>query len=243
MNRLVVVSNRVPLPSAGPQAGGLAVALGGLMEKRGGVWFGWSGEVAERCDTLHVERARGVEYATFDLAPEEHEGYYNRFANSVLWPLLHTLPELMVYDRRDGRTYRLVNERIAEMLLPMLQPSDLVWIHDYHLLPLAAALRARQIHNAIGFFLHIPFAPADVIGAAPEMTSLVRDMLCADLIGFQTENDLRNFATAAQMLASAIRMPGNVLQLGNRRIRLGVFPVEIDPHAFARAAGEMAGGV
>jgi trehalose 6-phosphate synthase len=240
MNRLVVVSNRVPLPSAGPQAGGLAVALEGLMTRRGGMWCGWSGEVADRPGIVHVERAGNVEYATFDLTAAEHEGYYNRFANGVLWPLLHTMPQLMSYDREDGRTYRAVNERIAGLLQPMLRITDLIWIHDYHLLPLAAALRAREVRNPIGFFLHIPFATADVIAAAPEMASLVRDMLGADLLGFQTDNDMRNFATAAQSLAGAARMPGNILQIGPRRVRLAVFPVEIDVHAFAAIASELA---
>lgn len=238
----MVVSNRVPLPSAGPQAGGLAVALDGMMERRGGIWFGWSGKVAPDAATkpLALETNAAVEYATFDLTQYEHDGYYNRFSNGVLWPLLHTMPELIVYHRRDARIYRTVNERIAQALQPLLRPTDLVWIHDYHLLPLAAALRARHAHNPIGFFLHIPFAPADVLATVPEMASLVRDMLAADLIGFQTDNDLRNFAAAAQSLAGAIRLPGHALQVGQRRVRLGVYPVEIEPQQFAQTATEMA---
>jgi trehalose 6-phosphate synthase len=241
MNRLVVVSNRVPLPSAGPQAGGLAVALNGMMERRGGLWFGWSGDVADDAGQrdLHRERSSSVDYVTFDLTPEEHEGYYNRFSNGVLWPLLHTLPQMMDYDRRVARVYREVNERIAELLTPVLRPTDLIWVHDYHLLPFAGCLRARHVHNPIGFFLHIPFAPADVLGAAPEMAHFVRDMLSADLIGFQTDNDMKNFAGAAQSLAGAVRVPGNALQVGARRVKLGVFPVEIEAHSFARIAAEM----
>jgi trehalose 6-phosphate synthase len=242
MNRLVVVSNRVPLPSAGPRAGGLAVALDGLMEKRGGLWFGWSGAVSEgpTAALARVESADGVDYATVDLTQEEHDRYYNNFSNGVLWPLLHTMPELMRFDRRDARVYREVNAKLAASLQPLLRPTDAIWIHDYHLMPLAACLRERGVKCPIGFFLHIPFAAPDVLAAAPEVAALVRDLLAADLLGFQTDNDLANFAAAAVQLAGAQRLPSNALIFGGRRIKLGVFPVEIEALAFARTAARTA---
>jgi trehalose 6-phosphate synthase len=242
MNRLVVVSNRVPLPSAGAHAGGLAVALAGLMAQRGGLWFGWSGEVCDDAQDrdLHTESAGLVDYATIDLTQDEHTGYYTNFSNSVLWPLLHTLPELMRFDRADALVYRAVNARLADHLVPQLQDSDLIWVHDYHLLPLAASLRERGVRNPIGFFLHIPFASPDVLAAAPEMAALVRDMLAADLLGFQTEGDLEHFAQAAQDVAGMVRLPGDALQIGARRVRLGVFPVEIDAAHFAQSAADAA---
>ncbi len=245
MNRLVVVSNRVPLPSSGQQAGGLAVALDGLMEKRGGLWFGWSGAVSDgpTAALARVETDGAVDYATIDLTQEEHDRFYNNFCNSVLWPLLHTMPELMQFDRRDAQVYRTVNTRMAASLQPLLRPSDHIWVHDYQLLTLPAALRARGVKNPIGFFLHIPFASPDVLGAAPEVAGLMCDMLASDLIGFQTDNDLANFAAAAESLADATRVGPTTLVRGDRRIRLGVFPVEIDPHSFAEMAAERAGAV
>ena len=241
MNRLVVVSNRVPLPSAGHKTGGLAVALDGLMEKRGGLWFGWSGSISDgpTAALARVESAGTVDYATIDLTQDEHDRYYNNFSNGVLWPLLHTMPELMKFDRRDARVYREVNTRMAVSLQPLLRPDDMIWVHDYHLLLLPAALRARGLKNPIGFFLHVPFAAPDVLGAAPEVASLVRDLLSADLIGFQTDNDLANFAAAAQSFTGAVRMSTTVLLLAGRRIKLGVFPVEIEAQTFARMAAEM----
>jgi trehalose 6-phosphate synthase len=241
MTRLVVVSNRVPLPSSGQRAGGLAVALDGLMEKRGGLWFGWSGRIAEgpSAAIAQAEQAAGIDYATIDLTQEEHDRYYNNFSNGVLWPLLHTMPELMKYDRRDARVYRDVNIRLAGSLLPLLRPDDMIWVHDYHLMPLAACLRARGVKNPIGFFLHIPFAAPDVLHAAPEVAGIVRDLLEADLLGFQTDNDLANFAAAAQQLGGAVRLASNVLMVDGRRVKLGVFPVEIEALAFARTAVRM----
>jgi trehalose 6-phosphate synthase len=239
MNRLVVVSNRVPSPAlSGNQAGGLAVALEGLMEKRGGVWFGWSGDIvddtpAAAARTVEIDR---VTYATIDLTREEHERYYNNYSNSVLWPLLHTMPDLVEFDRADGVAYRAVNARMADMLLPMLRPDDLIWIHDYHLIPLAALLRARGVRAPIGFFLHIPFPSADVLSSVPDVAGLVRDLLAADLIGFQTDRDVENFAAAAQALGGAGQYSDEWLQVGSHRVRLGAFPVEIDSHEFAETA-------
>jgi trehalose 6-phosphate synthase len=238
MNRLVVVSNRVPDLAAGTQAGGLAVAIGGLLQRRGGLWFGWSGRTARDGTGKTVELAsRGqVDYATIDLTPQEHQGYYTRFSNSVLWPLLHTLPELMVYNRRDAQIYREVNTRIADALVPLLRPTDLIWIHDYHLLPMPALLRARGVHNPIGFFLHIPFASADLIASVPDLPGMIKSMLAADLVGFQTAHDAENFSVAAQQLAGAVQPQRDCLQLGGRRTRISAFPVEIDAREFAQIA-------
>ncbi len=238
MNRLVVVSNRVPAPAAaGAQAGGLAVALESLMERRGGVWFGWSGRVTETPDTVakSVDSGR-VQYSTVDMTAEEHDRYYNEFSNSTLWPLLHSMPELMTFDRRNAVVYRAVNTRFVDALQPLLRAGDLVWIHDYHLMAMPAMLRERGVMAPIGFYLHIPFPSPDILASVPEAGALVRDLLAADLIGFQTANDAENFAEAACRLGDAFRMDGGWLNVGRRRVRLGVFPVEIEAHEFAATA-------
>ena len=242
-SRLVVISNRVPLPSIGPRAGGLAVALDGLMEKRGGLWFGWSGTIAADAGAQPVKLFGDgeIEYATTDLTPEEHDRYYNGFSNGVLWPLLHSMPDLIQYDRTDAQIYRDVNIRLAGQVKALLRPDDLIWVHDYHLLPLPAALRAAGVANPIGFFLHIPFAAPDVLEAAPDIGDLIAGLLEADLIGFQTDADMANFAAAAVSLAGASRHSGNVLLVDGRRVLLGVFPVEIEAREFASMAEDHAG--
>jgi trehalose 6-phosphate synthase len=239
MSRLVVVSNRVSIPSGDAKAGGLAVALNALMERQGGLWFGWSGRTspdAVEVRTPQMVQHGTVDYARVDLSPNELELYYNRFSNATLWPLLHSLPEQMHFDRRSLQAYRGVNERFADVLLPMLRPTDTIWIHDYHLLALAAALRTRNVTAPIGFFLHTPFPSPDMLGSIPEASIFIRDLLAADLLGFQTANDAENFAASAQRIAGAVRQAGGGLQLGSRQIRVGVFPVEIEPDEFARMA-------
>jgi trehalose 6-phosphate synthase len=243
MNRIVVVSNRVQLPSEGvAKPGGLAVALDGLMTHRGGLWFGWSGEVNAQPTNLAATTTLGLPgggamcFATIDLTPDEHDRYYNAFSNATLWPLLHSMPEHMSFDRRNAQVYRETNARFAEALVPLLKPSDLIWVHDYHLMAMPAMLRARGVVAPIGFFLHVPFPSADLLASVPESGNLVRDLLSCDLLGFQTQNDLENFASAATILAGATRLSAGGLQLAGRRIRIGVFPAEIDAREFAAVA-------
>ncbi len=238
MNRVVVVSNRVPAPSAaGAQAGGLAVALESLMEQRGGLWFGWSGKVeAAPSDNPRTLDAGRIRFATLDLDPEEHERYYTEFSNSTLWPLLHSMAELMTFDRRNAVVYRGVNQRFTDALVPLLHADDMIWVHDYHLMCMPAMLRAAGVMAPIGFFLHIPFPSADVLNSVPEAGGLVRDLLAADLIGFQTRNDQDNFAEAAIRLGNAERTSGGWLLIGSHRVRLAVFPVEIEAREFAAVA-------
>ena len=238
MNRVVVVSNRVPAKTAaGAQAGGLAVALESLMEHRGGLWFGWSGRIeAEPARKPRLFETDKVEYATLDLTPEQHDRFYNEFSNSTLWPLLHSMPELMTFNRRNAQAYREVNQHFTDVLVPMLRPSDLIWVHDYHLMCMPAMLRTAGVAAPIGFFLHIPFPSPDILASMPEAAALVRDLLGCDLIGFQTESDLNNFADAAVRMGKAERAGSGWLTVDGRRIRLGAFPVEIEPHEFAAMA-------
>ena len=239
MNRIVVVSNRVPVPTGGGvQAGGLAVALHDLMQRRGGVWFGWSGTVSDESPRqVGIVTGGAIQYATVDLTRDEHERYYNEFSNATLWPLLHSMPEHMVYDRRAAAVYRQVNERLSEALVPLLRPTDVIWVHDYHLMAMPAMLRARGVRAPIGFFLHIPFPAPDMLASVPEANALVRDLLASDLVGFQTPNDVENFASAAHRLGGATRVEGG-LRVAGRLVRLGAFPVEIEAREFARMADE-----
>ena len=174
MSRLVVVSNRVRLPSErGPRAGGLAVALADAL-RPGSLWFGWSGKRATQpSETAAVQKADGISYATIDLTEHDYRGFYVHFANGVLWPLLHFRLGLMTFRSEDYAAYRAVNRRFAQALAPMLQPDDVVWVHDYHLIPLAEELRALGVRNRIGFFLHTPFVPPAIMQALPRAPELL----------------------------------------------------------------------
>jgi len=174
MARLVIVSNRVPTPPKNAKAGGLAVALKDVIQP-GTLWFGWSGRQAQQTSTeATVTNFEGVDYATIDLSHEAYEKFYVGFANSTLWPLLHFRLGLMEFRREDLEGYRAANETFAKTLAPLLQPDDLVWVHDYHLIPLADELRRLGVRNALGFFLHIPFVPSSLFAALPRGDELLR---------------------------------------------------------------------
>ena len=241
MSRIVVVSNRVPVPAGNAgQAGGLAVALLGLMQRRGGLWFGWSGAVTEHGGAPSFTQRGAVGYATLDLTEAEHRGYYTGYSNGVLWPMLHSLPHLMTFRRQDLDIYRRVNRRFADNLVPLLRADDRIWVHDYHLMSLPGALRIRGVRNPTGFFLHVPFPSPDSAAVAPGIRSLVQDVLHADLLGFQTATDRDNFAATATDFAGARRTGDSMMEVEGREVRLGVFPVEIAAREFAATAAAQA---
>ena len=229
MNRLVVVSNRVAVPGES-RAGGLAVGLEAALRTHGGLWFGWSGKVVrEASGRIHEQSQGDVRYVTMDLDRPDHDAYYNGFANRTLWPLLHSRLDLVDYARETRAGYRRVNLLFAEKLAPLLRDSDVLWIHDYHLIPLAALLRERGVGCRIGFFLHVPMPSADLVSALPEHGRLFGTLYAYDLVGFQTVRDADRFRTYARIFGGAGVEPDGSLSLpGGRQMAVGTFPIGID---------------
>jgi trehalose 6-phosphate synthase len=128
-----------------------------------------------------------------------------------------------------------VNQRFADSLLPLIEPDDLVWVHDYHLLPLGAMLRDKGVTNRIGLFLHIPWPPTRLFVSLPNHESLVASMLQYDLIGFQTEEWLDSFLHYIKKEMGLKVGPGGVIIHGERRIRACSFPIGIDYDEFRKA--------
>jgi trehalose 6-phosphate synthase len=236
--RLVIVSNRVASPRERvARAGGLAVALRGTLERYGGIWFGWSGEIGETSSTSpRVVSAGEVTYATVDLSRADHQEYYVDFANGTLWPLLHYRLGLMEYKRRAFERYREVNRYLARMLCPLLRPDDLIWIHDYHLIPLGAELRDLGVANRIGFFLHTPFPPPEVLIALPHHETLIRTLCAYDLVGFQTDEGVRDFLNYITGIAGGRRHGSGRFSAYGVRSRVGAFPISIDTDHFVEVA-------
>ncbi len=197
MSRLVVISNRVAVPKARGAAGaqgGLAGALQAALEKHDGLWFGWSGkETDDPALEPEIQTSNGVTTATIDLAPQDVEEYYNGYANSTLWPLFHYRIDLTEYEREFGRGYERVNETFASAAAELIQPDDLIWVHDYHFIPMGERLRARGFKNKIAFFLHIPWPPTRLLVSLPHYERLVRTLLEYDLVGFQCGEWLESF--------------------------------------------------
>lgn len=239
MSRLIVISNRVSKPRGegdGSQ-GGLAVALAAALRDHRGLWFGWSGETAEEF-TGHIDLQRngGVTTATIDLEEQDVDEYYNGYANRTLWPLFHYRIDLAEYDRSFAGGYERVNERFAETVQPLIEPDDLVWIHDYHLIPLGQQLRDRGVRNRIGFFLHIPWPPARLMVSLPFHEGLVLSMLAYDVIGFQTEEWLESFRHYVERELGGHCDDDGTIHVGDRSVHAGAYPIGIDYADFAKAA-------
>ena len=243
MKRVVVASNRVAVArdptKTTAKAGGLAVALEVALRATGGMWFGWSGEISKRKRRVPtITDAGGITYATLDLTAADRNEYYNGFANRTLWPLFHYRTDLTSYDRAFYRGYTRVNDDFARHLAKLLKPNDLVWVHDYHLIPLGDALRDRGCRQRMGFFLHIPFPSAQLLLTLPHHRELVEALLSYDLIGFQTATDLGSFADYIQNFAGGqLKNDGTVTAYG-RTSRAGAFPIGIDANEFAAMATE-----
>src|SRR5580704_158237 len=238
MARLVIVSNRVSIPekNAKPRAGGLEVAVDAALKHKSGIWFGWSGKVTARAKIATQEVVHdNVTYITLDLSKEDHQEYYNGFANRVLWPILHYRVDLAEFSRRDLSGYLRVNDHFARELDKVLEPEDLIWVHDYHLMPLAKALRERGRQNRIGFFLHIPFPPPEILTALPHHERLIPSLCEYDLVGFQTGDDAFNFSRYLTRECGLHSHDFN-FTFADRTVRIDVFPVGIETAAFARLA-------
>jgi trehalose 6-phosphate synthase len=241
--RLVVVSNRVSVPGDNSKrAGGLEVALRPALQNNGGVWLGWSGKVAagHELETRSV-RAKNIEYVVTDLSKEGFEEYYSGFANRVLWPILHYRLDLAEFARRDLSGYFRVNNHFAAELEKIIERDDLIWVHDYHLIPIADALRRRGHSNRIGFFLHVPFPPPEILTSLPNHEQLIPLLMQYDVVGFQTDGDVQNFVRylvsemrKTRMFESAGRHV--TLKVNGQETLIGSFPVGIEPRAFARLA-------
>ncbi len=239
MSRLVIVSNRVSVPSGKGivKAGGLAVALKEALEARGGLWFGWSGEVADGPLPLpHKVSRGGITYVTTDLSRQDFEEFYNGFSNSTLWPLFHYRLGLVEVSRRSYQGYLRVNAAFATTLAPMIEPDDTIWVHDYHLLPLGEELRKRGIANRMGFFLHTPFPVPEIMLALPGHHRLMQALCSYDLVGFQTEDDVRAFLDYLSGESDGeVGLGGHFGAFGRQSVA-AAYPIGIDAAAFAAAA-------
>jgi len=235
--KLVVVSNRIPMDSK--PSGGLVVALHEALEHRGGTWIGAH---PDRTDAPReeLEEVGSGPYRklAMRLTKQEYEEYYLGFANSVLWPICHRRGDLVHLGRDLISTYLEVNRRLARQVAKVAGPEDRIWIHDYHLLPLAHELRRLGVSARIGFFLHIPFPALGDLAALPQPEDFAMWMAAPDLVGLQTRSDV---ARCLEMFRSDPRaefLNDGTVKFRDTQVSVRSFPIGIDPCSFARAAAE-----
>jgi trehalose 6-phosphate synthase len=240
MSRLVAVSNRISVPKRGAVPGGLAVGLLAAMQARRGLWFGWDGETVEvASEDPAVVRKDGVTFASIDIDQAEYRDFYLGFCNGALWPLFHYFVDGFRYTDAHYEAYQRMNQRYARMLQPLLEPDDLIWVHDYHLFPLAQRLREAGLRQPIGLFLHIPFPNIEVLRVLPVYGELLQAMVAYDVLGFQTETDRDAFRGAvAYMWGPQALTDEESVTVGGRRVVTGVYPIGVDVEAIQREASD-----
>src|SRR6201996_1831215 len=228
MSRLVVVSNRVAAIQEGEAtAGGLAAGVLDALKQKGGLWFGWSGEVNDASEPKPERTVGPITLFTIDLSRRDYDEYYRGFANDTLWPVLHYQIGLGHFEWAEYEGYRRVNELFAAALSPLVRPDDIIWVHDYHLLCLADSLRRLSVGNPIGLFLHTPFPAHAVFMTIPAHASLIRSMCAYDLLGFQTENDRTAFVDYLLRQAGGVAIDRATIAIFGRRVRTGVYPIGV----------------
>lgn len=246
--KLIIVSNRV-CHDESPQSGGLATAVQDTFETVQGTWIGWSGTISADCEK-QSGTVGNIEYSVFSLTEQEYSDYYLGFSNSVIWPVCHSRPDYLDFSEKAFAVYHQVNCKFADEVLACADDDDFVWVHDYHLLLTAQALRDRGFSGAVGYFHHIPIAPPDLLRTIPHHAQLFAGLLDYDIVGLQTRNDLKNLLDYFQ--AARSRQPEIQITLAGddcfhvhwrgRSSRFGVYPISIDtqrieddaPAAFAQ---------
>ena len=254
MNRLIIVSNRLPftLDSAGedlwtvtPAVGGLVSAVEPVLRERGGTWIGWPGIAGKipQGPLTEATRDAGYKVVPVALSETERDEFYYGYSNEVIWPLFHDLQNFCNFEPTYWQAYKQVNERYADAIIRNARPDDFIWIHDYHLMYVAQALRERSTFQSLSrltFFLHIPFPPYDIFSKLPQQRRLLHALLQFDLLGLQTRRDVRNFLQCVRRVMPDAKFLSrgerHVIRFEDRKIRVGHFPIGIDFDSFENGA-------
>lgn len=239
MNRLVIVSNRLPLQierkgdgfSFTRSVGGLATGLGAFHDTHETVWIGW----ADIGDDDLDERDRAVLTSQLDergcvpvfLTKEQVASFYNGFCNSTLWPLFHTFPQHAHFDQSTWEIYKQVNSMFSDVVRAHAEPGDIIWVQDYHLMLLPNLIREVFPEVAIGWFLHIPFPSSEMFRMLPWRKELLQGVLGANLIGFHIYDYVQHFLSSCRRLIGTEDDAGSIV-LNERIVRIDAFPMGID---------------
>lgn len=239
-SKFIVVANRLPAHRSGRgnamvwrrSPGGLVTAMEPVLEKRRGMWIGWDGAAGR---AARPGTAEGLTLSPVGLSSGDVTRFYEGFCNATLWPLYHDAIQRPEFQRSWWSTYREVNLKFANAAVRRAARGATVWVHDYHLQLVPALLRERRPDLKIGFFLHIPFPPEELFAWLPWRSAILRGLLGADVVAFQTEAGGQNFSRAARRWTTA-EGTDRELTVGKHRVRVRPCPISIDAEEFDRVA-------
>ena len=236
-SQIVVVANRLPVRQVDgvwePSPGGLVRALVPILQKREGSWVGWAGVQAE---DLKPFEAGGIGQVPVPLTPEEIDKFYFGFCNGTLWPLYHDAVVAPEFHRRWWRAYEKVNQRYADQVLGVLAPDGIAWVQDYQLQLVPQMIREKRPDATVGFYLHIPFPPIELFARMPWREEIIRGLLGADVVSFQTRRSAENFIRCARRYGGAASLGKGELSIDGRTVKTQRAPIGIDVDEFRELA-------
>jgi trehalose 6-phosphate synthase len=239
---LVIVANRLPVdrvtgadgePSWRVSPGGLVTALEPIMRANEGIWVGWPGGTDTDLEPFAHD---GMTLDPMALTAEEIERFYEGFSNATIWPLYHDLVAKPEFHREWWDSYVAVNQRFAERAAKRAARNATVWVQDYQLQLVPSQLRELRPDLRIGFFLHIPFPPAELFQQLPWRRQLLEGLLGADLIGFQLPGGAGNFVRLVRQRVGHKTHRDLVYLPDDRTVRAAAFPISIDYKGFEKLA-------
>ncbi|MBB6628628.1 trehalose-6-phosphate synthase [Nocardioides sp. KIGAM211] len=239
---LVIVANRLPvdrvtLPDGTPgwrtSPGGLVTAIEPVLRANDGVWIGWPGGTEQDLERFEFE---GLDLVPMTMSPDEIENFYEGFSNATLWPLYHDVVAKPAFHREWWDSYVSVNRRFAEKAAELASEGATVWVHDYQLQLVPQMLRDLRPDLRIGFYLHIPFPPAELFQQLPWRRQILEGLLGADLVGFQLAGGSQNFVRLVRQRVGHKTHRDLVYLPDGRTVRAGAFPISIDAAGFEELA-------
>ncbi|MDY6853361.1 MAG: bifunctional alpha,alpha-trehalose-phosphate synthase (UDP-forming)/trehalose-phosphatase [Thermodesulfobacteriota bacterium] len=246
MNRLLIISNRLPVSIEKKKGalhfqlsvGGLATGLSSLYKSYNSIWIGWPGialdNIEEGAEEIETKLISEYNCKPIFLSKTDIEKYYHGFSNRTLWPLFHYFPQYVVNDRSFWEAYKRVNKLFSDSVMKVAQKGDTIWIHDFHLMLLPSLIREKLPDAAIGFFQHIPFPSFEVFRLLPWRKQILEGLLGADLVGFHTYDYARHFLLSVHRLLGYEYSMGQI-NAHDRIVRVDTFPMGIDYKRFSKA--------
>lgn len=241
-NHLVIVANRLPVdrvtgpdgePTWRPSPGGLVSAIEPVMRSGDGVWIGWPGGTDQKLKPFEID---GLPLVPMTMTADDIEQYYEGFSNGTLWPLYHDVVAKPEFHREWWDSYVAVNRRFAEKAAECAAKRATVWVHDYQLQLVPQMLRDLRPDLRIGFYLHIPFPPAELFQQLPWRREILEGLLGADLIGFQLPGGAANFVRLVRQRVGHKTQRNEVFLPDGRTVRAAAFPISIDAAGFEELA-------
>lgn len=242
--KLIIIANRLPLKiieengeySVVPSPGGLSTGLDSLETKIEKHWVGWPGMHLGDCTAKEAidSQLENQNFHPVYLSPDQIENYYEGYSNSVLWPLCHYFSSYIRYENNYWIAYKEVNTLFCDAILKIIEPEDIVWIHDYQLMLLPKMIRDNIADVSIGYFHHIPFPSYELFRALPERAEILNGLLGADLVAFHTHNYMRHFISTVYRV---LKLDCNLdeIQMDRRIVDVDAFPMGINYEKYHEA--------